>query len=186
MSEPEWSLPMNRTELIATVEELRAELEAALSHEGEKDAQIEQLLEYLHIDKDTGAHRDWVADCQVAEATIDTLRRELADYKAKSLEEISELAAAEMSALRRENERLRDTLHTAERDLHCRGQEDAHYCPNCGNGLWDARERIRAALAQSAPVTGAGQMCHLCRNVHDLMSACPPALDAATQDEGQK
>lgn len=24
------------------------------------------------------------------------------------------------------------------------------------------------------PVLGAGQLCRLCNNVHDLMSACPP------------
>jgi len=29
------------------------------------------------------------------------------------------------------------------------------------------------------PVSGAGQYCHLCRNVHDLLSACPPASGPA-------
>lgn len=42
----------------------------------------------------------------------------------------------------------------------------------------DRRKAFNAALSgarTAKPVSGAGQYCHLCRNVHDLMSACPPA-----------
>lgn len=39
-----------------------------------------------------------------------------------------------------------------------------------------ARHVREFLLAQSSiePMQGAGQMCALCGNVHDLMSACPP------------
>lgn len=33
------------------------------------------------------------------------------------------------------------------------------------------------------PVQGAGQMCALCGNVHDLMSACPPRSQSETEGE---
>jgi len=54
----------------AEIERLRAELVAALSHEGEKDLRIEELLTYLKFDPATGSHRDWVADCQMYEAAL--------------------------------------------------------------------------------------------------------------------
>ena len=50
-----------------------SELLEALSHEGDKDRQIEQLLQYLHFDETTKSHRDWVADCQTYEARIAAL-----------------------------------------------------------------------------------------------------------------
>jgi hypothetical protein len=50
--------------------EAERERNDALSHEGEKDAQIEQLLEYLKYDSVTASHPDWVGRAQEAEARL--------------------------------------------------------------------------------------------------------------------
>jgi len=60
---------------------LAAELTEAHAHEGAKDAQITELLAYLHFDESTGAHRDWVADCQSLEAENARLRKFLTDER---------------------------------------------------------------------------------------------------------
>lgn len=51
-------------------------LTESLCHEGEKDWQIDQLLEYLHYDPETKSHPDWVARAQAAEAEVERLTRE--------------------------------------------------------------------------------------------------------------
>lgn len=61
-------------------------LTEALCFEGEKDYQIDQLLDYLHYDPDTRSHPDWVARAQTAEAEVERLSRELADEKRRSFQ----------------------------------------------------------------------------------------------------
>ncbi len=81
------------------------QLHEALSYEGEKDLQIEQLLGYLHYDPKTCSHPDWVARAQSAEAEIERLRAELQDVTSKALG-----AGLGAVGLREENERLRAAL----------------------------------------------------------------------------
>jgi hypothetical protein len=66
--------------LASDYDALTARLAEALSHEGEKDAQIEQLLTYLHYSEETESHRDWVADCQDYEVRIVQLEAALRKY----------------------------------------------------------------------------------------------------------
>ena len=58
---------------------------------------------------------------------------------------------AHVDALEARIARLEAGLREAEQDMTCgvRIADDAHYCPNCNNSSYDARARIRAALAGS-------------------------------------
>lgn len=62
---------------VEELDTLTARLAEALSHEGEKDAQIEQLLEYLRYDSATQSHPDWVARAVAAEARLAEAERAL-------------------------------------------------------------------------------------------------------------
>jgi hypothetical protein len=57
-----------------------------------------------------------------------------------------DLTAALLVSMADEVERLREALREAERDMTCGERDDAHYCPNCDNTSFKAREAIRRAL----------------------------------------
>ena len=46
-------------------------------------------------------------------------------------------------------ERLEAALEAAAAAMTCRRDDDAHYCPNCDNSLYEARDKARAALSAS-------------------------------------
>jgi hypothetical protein len=62
----------------------------------------------------------------------------------------------------------------------------AREMPDGGYVYADTQEKadakVSAAETSVAPIAGAGQLCRLCGNVHDLMSACPPKETACTCD----
>jgi hypothetical protein len=45
-------------------------------------------------------------------------------------------------------------------------------CPGCQG--FDEVVNGTSQETEAAPSAGVGQLCHLCNNVHDLMSTCPP------------
>ena len=55
-------------------EQLQRELNQALCAEGQKDAWLEDLLQYLHYNPETKSHPDWVARAQTAEAELASLK----------------------------------------------------------------------------------------------------------------
>jgi hypothetical protein len=57
-------------------------------------------------------------------------------------------AAEALSTLNEEVERLRTALLAAANAMTC-GDDDAHYCPNCDNSLWNDRSAALAALQSS-------------------------------------
>jgi hypothetical protein len=58
------------------------------------------------------------------------------------------VAAEALSTLNEEVERLRTALLAAANAMTC-GDDDAHYCPNCDNSLWNDRSAALAALQSS-------------------------------------
>ncbi|HRE44835.1 MAG TPA: hypothetical protein PKY87_12825 [Terricaulis sp.] len=65
---------------------------------------------------------------------------------------------AYIADLKREADRMRGALEKLDLLMKCRphtGDDNAHYCPNCDNSLWAAKEVIRAALSHQADDAGA-------------------------------
>jgi hypothetical protein len=54
--------------------------------------------------------------------------------------------AARIEALEQHVSALEEALRQADEAMTCRRDDDAHYCPNCDNSLYEARGKIRAAL----------------------------------------
>ena len=57
-------------------------------------------------------------------------------------------AAAALTSLSAQLGEAREVLEDAVAGMTCRKDDDAHYCPNCDNTTYDARERARAFLAR--------------------------------------
>jgi hypothetical protein len=55
-------------------------------------------------------------------------------------------ALAYIEALEQHVSELEEALRRADEAMTCRRDDDAHYCPNCDNSLYEARDKIRAAL----------------------------------------
>jgi hypothetical protein len=55
-------------------------------------------------------------------------------------------ASARIEALEQRVSELEEALRQADEAMTCRRDDDAHYCPNCDNSLYEARGKIRAAL----------------------------------------
>lgn len=60
--------------------------------------------------------------------------------------ELGAQAADELERLTSAIERKDAALRKLDEALTCRRDDDAHYCPNCDNSLYSAREIARAAL----------------------------------------
>jgi hypothetical protein len=55
-------------------------------------------------------------------------------------------ALAYIETLEQHVSELEEALRRADEAMTCRRDDDAHYCPNCDNSLYEARDKIRAAL----------------------------------------
>jgi hypothetical protein len=71
------------------------------------------------------------------------------DAAAAVLEKLESWYVEHIAEAQAENAKLREALERAELAMTCRNG-DAHYCPNCDNTTFNAREEVRTALTETS------------------------------------
>jgi hypothetical protein len=153
MSEPEWSLPLNRVELIARCEALEVALRDCVDADSEPYGGSVRAEAIYRAREALATVHDLLPEVRIIVLLKDRIRK--------------------LEAALREAKEIVKVFHDIGSPKHMREEMWTLYQQS------PEMQRLNAALAGSSvepsiePIQG-GQLCHLCNAVHDLMSACPP------------